>query len=190
MVGTFQTLPAMNTEEVVSRSRVALSLPRPPADSEKTPTKEHSEAFAGEDGNNLQLVNLIRSISELQDQLSRSISASQAETSPFARFNASLSELNSTFAKLLEVKEKAVDALRRPVVENSFPLDNTHNVQIEIVEIINILKSLYLTKDCNRQTSEWIDNQDWKSFGELTEDLETNILRLEFLLSQLPLQEN
>ena len=47
-------------------------------------------------------------------------------------------------------------------------------------------KFLHLEKDTNKETCEWIENQDWDSFGTCTVDeLQTAILRLEFILSKL-----
>ena len=49
----------------------------------------------------------------------------------------SLAALIATFYEILDKKESATEALRHPVLENSFPLG--HNVQAEIVEVIDIL---------------------------------------------------
>ena len=55
----------------------------------------------------------------------------------------SLAALIATFSEILDKKESATEALRHPVLENSFPLG--HNVQAEIVEVIDIL-----VIDCKR----------------------------------------
>ena len=120
---------------VFGSARAALNLPGPPT----TSSRVTDECYRGDTS---QVVDLIGRISSLQVKLNSLQGPSKtSEASKSVQLGTSLSGIIRTFSTLLEAKDKAAVALRHPVLENSFPL--SHSVQLDIVEIIRILVILY-----------------------------------------------
>jgi len=52
------------------------------------------------------------------------------------------------------------------------------------------LKCVQQKRDSSKAATEWVENQEWCAFGESTvEDLQTSILKLEYVLSKLTHQQ-
>lgn len=128
-----------NSEDttVFGCTRAALNLPGPPTASSRVTDDDGSHS------NTSQVVDLIGRVSSLQGKLNSLQPPSAAsDTSKSVQLGASLSGIIRTLSTLLEAKDKAAVALRHPVLDNSFPL--SHSVQLDIVEIIRILVSRVL----------------------------------------------
>ena len=51
-------------------------------------------------------------------------------------------------------------------------------------------KCVQQKRDSSKAATEWVENQEWCAFGESTvEDLQTSILKLEYVLSKLTHQQ-
>jgi len=174
---------------VVERACAALSLPEPPV----TTTTTGSDCnITASSENNCTPVDLIAKIVQVQEelrQLKRNNDSDQALldlSEPEVHFRGltkNLTELCATLEELTSSKDRSAAALRHPVVENSIPI--SHSLQIQLIQILDILKSLHQRKTSNQSTKEWIENQDWEEFGKSTaKDLQTRILTLDYLLSK------